>query len=54
MMEVQLWVAAVFIGLALLIFVGIGRIVAEGLCNGLWIVIDYFTGKISNRVFTIG
>ena len=26
----------------------------EALCNGLWLVIDYFTGKIGNAVFILG
>ena len=32
----------------------LGLIMGESLCNGLWIVIDYFTGKTGNRVFIIG
>ena len=32
----------------------LGLIMGESLCNGLWIVIDYFTGKTGNTVFIIG
>ncbi len=31
-----------------------GLIMGEALCNGLWLVIDYFTGKIGNRLFVLG
>ena len=31
-----------------------GLIAGEVLCNGLWIVIDYFTGKTGNMVFILG
>ena len=31
-----------------------GLIMGEALCNGLWLVIDYFTGKIGNAVFILG
>ena len=26
----------------------------EALCNGLWLVIDYFTGEIGNTLFILG
>jgi len=32
----------------------IGLIMGEALCNGLWLVIDYFTGKVGNQVFILG
>ncbi|NKB71936.1 MAG: hypothetical protein GKR89_33080 [Candidatus Latescibacteria bacterium] len=32
----------------------LGLIMGEALCNGLWIVIDYFTGKMGNIVFILG
>jgi hypothetical protein len=32
----------------------LGLIVGEALCNGLWLVIDYFTGKLGNVIFVIG
>ena len=32
----------------------LGLIMGEALCNGLWVVIDYFTGKMGNVVFAIG
>jgi hypothetical protein len=32
----------------------LGLIVGESLCNGLWILIDYCTGKMGNIIFTIG
>ena len=32
----------------------LGLIMGEALCNGLWVVIDYFTGKMGNVVFGIG
>ena len=32
----------------------LGLIMGESLCNGLWIVIDYFTGQTGNKVFIIG
>ena len=32
----------------------LGLIVGEVLCNGIWIVIDYFTGQMGNVVFAIG
>ena len=32
----------------------LGLIMGETLCNGLWVVIDYFTGKTGNIVFIIG
>jgi len=32
----------------------LGLIAGEVLCNGLWIVIDYFTGKTGNKVFILG
>ena len=31
-----------------------GLIMGEALCNGLWLVIDYFTGKVGNAVFILG
>lgn len=31
-----------------------GLIMGEALCNGLWLVIDYFSGKIGNTVFILG
>ena len=31
-----------------------GLIMGEALCNGLWLVIDYFTGKVGNTVFILG
>ncbi len=31
-----------------------GLIVGEALCNGLWLVIDYFTGQVGNQVFILG
>jgi hypothetical protein len=30
-----------------------GLIVGQVLCNGMWLVIDYFTGKIGNRIFWV-
>ena len=32
----------------------LGLIAGEVLCNGLWIVIDYFTGKTGNMIFILG
>ena len=32
----------------------LGLIMGEVLCNGLWIVIDFFTGKMGNIIFAIG
>ncbi|MBT4980609.1 MAG: hypothetical protein HOI20_15845 [Gemmatimonadetes bacterium] len=32
----------------------LGLIMGETLCNGLWVVIDYFTGKTGNIVFILG
>ncbi|MEE2657248.1 MAG: DUF6784 domain-containing protein [Candidatus Latescibacterota bacterium] len=32
----------------------LGLIVGESLCNGSWLVIDYFTGSIRNFIFAIG
>ena len=32
----------------------LGLIAGEVLCNGIWLVIDYFTGKVGNVVFTLG
>jgi len=32
----------------------LGLILGEALCNGLWIVIDYFTGKVGNAIFILG
>jgi len=32
----------------------LGLILGEALCNGLWIVIDYFTGKVGNAIFNLG
>lgn len=32
----------------------LGLIMGEALCNGLWIVIDYFTGKMGNAIFILG
>ena len=32
----------------------LGLIMGEALCNGLWVVIDYFTGKTGNIVFILG
>ncbi|MBQ35532.1 MAG: hypothetical protein CME04_04020 [Gemmatimonadaceae bacterium] len=31
----------------------LGLIVGEALCTGLWIIIDYVTGKMGNRLFAI-
>ena len=31
-----------------------GLILGEALCNGLWLVIDYFTGQTGNKVFILG
>ena len=31
----------------------IGLIVGQSLCNGIWLVIDYFTGKVGNRIFWV-
>ncbi|MXY83849.1 MAG: hypothetical protein F4Y91_17760 [Gemmatimonadetes bacterium] len=31
-----------------------GLIMGEALCNGIWLVIDYFTGKVGNAVFILG
>ena len=32
----------------------LGLIVGEALCNGLWLVIDYLTGKMGNVIFVLG
>ena len=32
----------------------LGLIMGETLCNGLWVVIDYFTGKTNNILFILG
>ena len=32
----------------------LGLILGEVLCTGLWIVIDFFTGKTGNTIFGIG
>jgi len=32
----------------------LGLIAGEVMCNGLWIIIDYLTGKTGNKVFIIG
>ena len=32
----------------------LGLITGEVLCNGLWIIIDYFTGKTGNILFILG
>jgi len=32
----------------------LGLIMGETLCNGLWVVIDYFTGKTGNIIFILG
>ena len=32
----------------------LGLIAGEVLCNGLWIIVDYFTGKMGNSIFGIG
>ena len=32
----------------------LGLIMGEALCNGLWLVIDYFTGTVGNRLFILG
>ena len=32
----------------------LGLILGEALCNGMWIVIDYFTGKMGNAIFILG
>ena len=31
----------------------LGLIAGQALCSGLWLVIDYFTGKVGNPVFHI-
>jgi len=31
----------------------LGLIMGEVLCNGIWVVIDYFTGKMGNIIFAI-
>jgi hypothetical protein len=31
----------------------LGLIAGQVLCNGLWLVIDYITGKINNPVFWV-
>ena len=31
----------------------LGLIVGQSLCNGIWLVIDYFTGKVGNRIFWV-
>ena len=31
-----------------------GLIMGEARCNGLWLVIDYFTGEVGNAVFILG
>ena len=32
----------------------LGLIMGEVLCNGIWIIIDYFTGKVGNSLFGLG
>jgi hypothetical protein len=32
----------------------LGLIAGEVLCNGIWLVVDYFTGKVGNVIFTLG
>ena len=32
----------------------VGLIIGEALCNGLWLVVDYLTGKLGNVVFSLG
>ena len=32
----------------------LGLIMGEALCNGVWVVIDFFTGKMGNSIFSIG
>ncbi|MFP6645579.1 MAG: DUF6784 domain-containing protein [Candidatus Latescibacterota bacterium] len=31
----------------------LGLISGQALCNGLWLVIDYFTGKMGNPIFSL-
>jgi hypothetical protein len=31
----------------------LGLIAGQVLCNGLWLCIDYFTGKVGNSIFWI-
>jgi len=31
----------------------LGLIAGQALSNGLWLIIDYFTGKVGNHIFTI-
>ena len=31
----------------------LGLISGQALCNGIWLVIDYFTGKVGNDIFWI-
>ena len=31
----------------------LGLISGQVLCNGIWLVIDYFTGKVGNHIFGI-
>ena len=30
-----------------------GLIAGQVLCNGLWLIVDYFTGKVGNHIFGI-
>ncbi|HJP30741.1 MAG TPA: DUF6785 family protein [Candidatus Latescibacteria bacterium] len=31
----------------------LGLIAGQAFCNGIWLVIDYFTGKVGNRIFDV-
>ena len=31
----------------------LGLIAGQVLCNGIWLVIDYFTGKVGNSIFWV-
>ena len=31
----------------------LGLIVGQVLCNGIWLVIDYFTGKVGNSIYWV-
>lgn len=31
----------------------LGMIAGQALCNGLWLVIDYFTGRVGNPIFSV-
>ena len=30
----------------------LGLIAGQVICNGMWLVIDYFTGKVGNQIFS--